>query len=129
MRTKTEILLRSKITESHSLSTLVPKHLIGCARSGKGDISSNNNVVKYKGRNQEMKKNIQVRISKGEKYYVAECVDLPVVTQGKTLDEVTENIKEAISLHLEGEDLEEWDILPDFSVLVNLELEPVYAKA
>lgn len=23
------------------LSTLVPKHLIGCARSGKGDISSN----------------------------------------------------------------------------------------
>ncbi len=76
-----------------------------------------------------MKKIIQVRISKGEKYYVAECVDLPVVTQGKTLDEVTENIKEAISLHLEGEDLEEWDILPDFSVLVNLELEPVYAKA
>ncbi len=76
-----------------------------------------------------MKKIIQVRISKGEKYYVAECVDLPVVTQGKTLDEVTENIKEAISLHLEGEDLEEWDILPDFSVLVNFELEPVYAKA
>ena len=76
-----------------------------------------------------MKKIIQVRISKGEEYYVAECVDLPVVTQGKTLDEVTENINEAISLHLEGEDLEEWDILPDFSVLVNLELEPVYAKA
>jgi len=77
-----------------------------------------------------MKKIIQVRISKGEKYYVAECVDLPVVTQGKTLDEVTENIKEAISLHLEGEeDLEEWDIFPDFSVLVNFELEPVYAKA
>lgn len=76
-----------------------------------------------------MKKIIQVRISKGEKYYVAECVDLPVVTQGKTLDEITENIREAISLHLEGEDLEEWDILPDFSVLVNLELEPVYAKA
>ncbi|MBC8235193.1 type II toxin-antitoxin system HicB family antitoxin [bacterium] len=76
-----------------------------------------------------MKKIIQVRISKGEKYYIAECVDLPVVTQGKTLDEVTENINEAISLHLEGEDLEEWDILPDFSVLVNFELEPIYATA
>ncbi len=30
------------------------------------------------------------------KYCVAECVDLPAVTQGKTLDEVVENIKEVI---------------------------------
>ncbi len=75
-----------------------------------------------------MKKIIQVKIYKGEKYYVAECIDLPVVTQGKTLDEVVKNIKEAIELHLEGEDLKEWDILPDFSILVNFEL-PSYAKA
>ena len=74
-----------------------------------------------------MKKIIQVKIYKGEKYYVAECIDLPVVTQGKTLDEVVKNIKEAIELHLEGEDLKEWDILPDFSILVNFEL-PSYAK-
>jgi len=75
-----------------------------------------------------MKKIIQVKIYKGEKCYVAECIDLPVVTQGKTLDEVVENVKEAIDLHLEGEDLREWDILPDFSILVNLEV-PFYAKA
>lgn len=74
-----------------------------------------------------MKRIIQFRIYKGEKYYVAECIDLPIVTQGRTLDEVVENIKEALSLHLEGEDLEELGISPDFSVLVNLELE--YAKA
>ncbi len=74
-----------------------------------------------------MKRIIQFRIYMGEKYYVAECIDLPIVTQGKTLDEVVENIREAISLHLEGEDLEELEISPDFSVLVNLELE--YAKA
>ena len=53
---------------------------------------------------------IQFRIYRGEKYYVAECLDLPIVTQGKTLDEVIENIKEAIGLHLEGEDLEELGI-------------------
>ncbi|MCK4475112.1 MAG: hypothetical protein KAU16_00100 [Methanophagales archaeon] len=47
-------------------------------------------------------------------------MDLPVVTQGKTLDEVVENVREAIALHLEGEDLKEWDILSDFSVLVNM---------
>ncbi len=74
-----------------------------------------------------MKRIIQFRIYKGEKYYVAECIDLPIVTQGRTLDEVVENIKEALSLHLEGEDLEELEISPDFLVLVNLELE--YAKA
>ena len=74
-----------------------------------------------------MKKIIQVRIFKGEKYYIAECADLPVVSQGKTLDEVAHNIREAIDLHLEGEDLQELDILPDFSILVNFELEPVHA--
>src|ERR1035441_4421949 len=57
-----------------------------------------------------MKKIIQVRISKGENQYVAECLDLPVVTQAKTLDELTENLREAISLHLRGEDLAELDL-------------------
>lgn len=75
-----------------------------------------------------MKRIIQVKIYKGEKYYVAECLDLPMVTQGKTLDEVVDNVKEAISLHLVGEDLKEWDISPDFSILISLEL-PAYVKA
>ena len=70
---------------------------------------------------------IQFRVYRGEKYYVAECVDLPIVTQGKTLDEVVENIREAVELHLEGEDLEELGISPNFAVLINMELE--YAKA
>ena len=61
-----------------------------------------------------MRRIIQVKIFKGEKYYVAQCLDLPVVTQGKNLYEVAENVKEAISLHLEGEDIAEWDILPDY---------------
>ena len=75
-----------------------------------------------------MKRIVQVKISRGEKYYVAECLDLPVVSQGRTLDEVVENVKEAIELHLEDEDLKEWGILPDFSILISLEL-PAYAKA
>jgi predicted RNase H-like HicB family nuclease len=76
-----------------------------------------------------MKKIIQVRIYKGDEYYVAECIDLPVVSQGRNLDEVSENIKEAVLLHLEGEDLKEWDISPNFTILVNYELEPTCAKA
>lgn len=37
--------------------------------------------------------------------YVAECLEIAVVTQGRTMDEVLFNLKEAIGLHLEGEDL------------------------
>jgi predicted RNase H-like HicB family nuclease len=77
-----------------------------------------------------MKKIIQVRISKGENYYVAECLDLPVVTQGETLDELKTNLEEALALHLEGEDLAELGLAPEPSVLASFELEPLsYAKA
>jgi predicted RNase H-like HicB family nuclease len=33
-----------------------------------------------------------------------ECLELPVVTQGRTLDEAVSNIQEALCLHLEDED-------------------------
>lgn len=69
-----------------------------------------------------MKKIIQFHISKGDKYYVAEGIDLPIVTQAKTLDELAHNIQEAVELHLEEEDLADFDLAPDPSVLLNLEL-------
>ena len=77
-----------------------------------------------------MKNIIQAHIYKGEKYFVAECVDLPVVTQGKTLDELAENLKEAIALALEGENLEEFGLAQTPSVLASFELEPaLHVKA
>lgn len=57
-----------------------------------------------------LKRTIQVRISRGEQQFVAECLDLPVVTQARTLDELTENIGEVIGLHLEGEDMALWGL-------------------
>ena len=42
-----------------------------------------------------------------ERGYVAECLNLAVVTQGQTLDETVHNLREAILLHLEGEDMTE----------------------
>jgi len=75
-----------------------------------------------------MKKTIQVHIFKGEKYYVAECMDLPVVTQALTLDELVFNIREAIECHLEGEDLSDYELIPNPSVIANIELEDlIYA--
>ncbi len=69
-----------------------------------------------------MKNIIQFHIYKGEKYYIAQGVDLPVVTQGKTLDELANNIKEAVELQLEGENLADFDLVPKPSILLNLEL-------
>ncbi|HXL22834.1 MAG TPA: type II toxin-antitoxin system HicB family antitoxin [Candidatus Dormibacteraeota bacterium] len=48
-----------------------------------------------------MKRIIQVRVFRGKRYFVAEGVELPVVTQALTLDELMENVKEAIALHVE----------------------------
>ena len=62
-----------------------------------------------------------------ESGYVAECQDLAVVTQGKTLDETAQNLREAIQLHLEDKDLAEMGLVPNPPVLVTLEMEPVYA--
>lgn len=69
-----------------------------------------------------MRQVIQISIYKGEKYFVAEGVNIPVVTQGKTYDELFENLKEAISLFLQDEDLSIYDIQPNPAIIANFEL-------
>ena len=70
---------------------------------------------------------IKAVIWKGESWYVAECVEIAVVTQGATVDETIENLREAVSLHLEGEDLEVMGLAPNPTILVTMELEPAVA--
>ncbi|HOE95653.1 MAG TPA: type II toxin-antitoxin system HicB family antitoxin [Candidatus Sumerlaeota bacterium] len=41
-------------------------------------------------------------ITKGEKYYVAQCVEPGVVSQGETIDKAKSNLQEAVELYLEG---------------------------
>ncbi len=71
------------------------------------------------------RRTIQVRIFRGETKYVADCMDLPVVTQGDTLDEVVANVREAIGLHLEGEDLAELGLADDPTIVATMELDAV----
>lgn len=59
--------------------------------------------------------------------FVAECVEVAVVTQGATLDETITHLREAVSLHLEGEDLTKMGFAPDPVVLVSMEVHPVHA--
>lgn len=42
-----------------------------------------------------------IAILKEGKWYVARCVELGIVSQGKTIEEAQENIKEAVELYLE----------------------------
>ena len=72
-----------------------------------------------------MRHNINAYICKGEKYYIAECAEISVITQGKTLDETIANLREAVNLHLEGEDLAEYDLAENPTILVIMGLEMV----
>lgn len=40
-------------------------------------------------------------IRKGEKQYVALCPEVDVVSQGRSIEEAIENLKEAVELHIE----------------------------
>lgn len=76
-----------------------------------------------------MNRNImQFEVTQSEGGYVAEGVSVPIVTQGNTLDELTANIREAVELFIEGEDLSELGFGKAPSVLMNFEL-PALAHA
>lgn len=75
-----------------------------------------------------MKGIIQFQVSESDGGYVAEGVGVPIVTQGDTFDELTTNIREAVELYTEDEDLLELGFVQSPSVLVNFEL-PTLAHA
>jgi predicted RNase H-like HicB family nuclease len=65
-----------------------------------------------------MRRTIQVRFFRGETKYVAECLDLPVVAEADTLDQLASYILEAIGLHLEGENLRDLRLAPDPTIVL-----------
>lgn len=73
-----------------------------------------------------MKTIAQFKVYKEEDSYIAEGVDLSIVTQANDLDELVKNIEEAVALHLEGENIADFDYSQKPSILVNYEL-PQYA--
>ena len=59
--------------------------------------------------------------------YVAECVEIAVVTQGHTLDETIANLREAVQLHLADENPADFGLVAEPTLLVTMELAPAYA--
>jgi predicted RNase H-like HicB family nuclease len=71
---------------------------------------------------------IKASIRPGEETgYVAECLEIPVVTQGTTLDEVARNLQEAVALHLADEDLAALGLAANPTLIVTMELLPEHA--
>lgn len=72
-----------------------------------------------------MSKKLTAVITKEDTWYVAHCVELGVVSQGKTIEEAQANLKEAVDLYLESfgaEDLPDGGgevLLYPFEVAVN----------
>jgi predicted RNase H-like HicB family nuclease len=55
-------------------------------------------------RPQPRKDTIHAVISASDGFYVAECLEVAVVTQGRTLDDTMANLREALDLHLDDQE-------------------------
>lgn len=76
----------------------------------------------------DLRKTITAIVQRGEQRgYVAECLEVAVVTQGDTLDELVDNLREAVALHLEDEDTAALGLVKHPSLVVMFELLPAYA--
>jgi predicted RNase H-like HicB family nuclease len=76
-----------------------------------------------------LQRTVKAVVRKGETHYVAECVELAVVSQGRTLDETLDNLREAVALHLEGENAADFGLVSEPTIVITMELDPVGAKA
>ena len=56
-------------------------------------------------RSSPLRDSVHAIVSHGAAVFIVECMEVAVVTQGRTLDEAVSNLREALNLHLEGEDL------------------------
>ena len=59
-----------------------------------------------------------VIVQKEEKWYVAKCLDNNVASQGKTIEEALENLKEALELFTQSEQFEK----PKQMIITTLEV-------
>ena len=76
-------------------------------------------------RNGDLRRTIHAVLFRGDRYFVADCLEVPVITQGLTVDEALSNLHEAVALHVEDEDLEEVGLVRNPTISVTLELASV----
>lgn len=51
-----------------------------------------------------MRFNFTVAVSQDDNWYVAKCIENSIASQGKTIEEALDNLREALELYLEDND-------------------------
>ncbi|MXW92931.1 MAG: type II toxin-antitoxin system HicB family antitoxin [Rhodospirillaceae bacterium] len=64
-------------------------------------------------------------VAESEGWFVAECLEVAVVTQGRTLDETLANLRSALALHLDDEELSRTGLSPAPRLAVSYETSAV----
>jgi len=73
-----------------------------------------------------MNKMIKADIYFDGEYYCARCIDFDIFTQGKTLDELAKNLKEAVKLHIEDDPEALADYVPNPSLFTMMDLGEIH---
>ena len=62
-------------------------------------------------------------INKEKKWYVSHCVELEVVSQGKTIEDAQKNLKEAVELYLEDNPKVKTHLSKEAALITTFELQ------
>lgn len=65
---------------------------------------------------------LHAAVTRSEGWYVGELLELPIVTQAKTLDALVQNVREAVAFYLVDEDREALGLAGDLRVAVSYEM-------
>jgi predicted RNase H-like HicB family nuclease len=77
-----------------------------------------------------LQKTVKAVLRPGEESgYVAECMEIAVVTQGRTIDETISNLRQAVALQMEDENAADFGLQDKPILVVTMEIEPPYAEA
>ena len=74
-----------------------------------------------------MKNMIKAEIYHDGEYYCARCLDFDIFTQGKSLDELVYNLKEAVQLHMEDSPSELVGYSPHPALFTMMDLGDIHA--
>jgi len=66
--------------------------------------SNINSIFQYNPPRHELTRQFSSVITKEERLFVANCPELEIASQGETIEEAINNLKEAIELYIEDED-------------------------
>ena len=69
------------------------------------NLSKKGSIICNKKGEKNMSIKYNVMIQKEEEWYVAKCLDNNVASQGKTIEEALENLREALELYLQNEEI------------------------